>query len=892
MKPTLKKILTYAGIVLFFLVLAYGFVPQVLSGKVVNQTDIVGYSGMAHEMSTWNNAHPHDHTAWTDSMFGGMPTTIISAPREGDWTQHLYDLLLTGRRPATYLFLSLLGGFLLMLSLGINTILAVGGAVAVTFCSYNLQIIQVGHNTKMQAIAYLPWVLAACIYTYRSALGLLRGAVKGGTWRKWLPRTVLGAVLFAFALSFQIKANHQQITYYLAIAIFIFALSEFIWLLIDKSRRALLGRFFTASALLLVLGIAGIATNTTKLVPVYNYTGQSMRGGSELSSSENHSGSGPAGLSIDYATQWSYGWEELPNLMIPNFNGGSSSGAVNPSKSATIQLLRDYGQPNLREVSRNLPLYWGPQPFTAGPMYMGAITVFLFVLGLMLCDGRDKWWLAVCTLLAVLLGLGSHLMWFTELFFNNVPFYNKFRTVTMILSLLQVTLPVMGFLALDKTVRGGVSREVFVRKGLTAFALTGGLCLIFALMPGLAGSFTSASDRSYDDILAKALAVDRRSLLVSDAIRSFVLIAAAFCILLWSFMVPKGAEKSFAAGSELAASRRMTAAVLVCMLILVDLFATGKRYLNSNDFVTKQEFTSAFTKRPVDEYILSDPDLSYRVVDLSGEVFSDVRSPYWHKSVGGYSPAKLQRYDELIKYVLTPELETFLTATQKAATISELEDSIPQMPVLSALNARYFILGDDMSPVVNSSAYGNAWFVAKATKVDGPDSSLFGLASVDLREEALLEPADADAFAAAASAAGGVGVIAEGDSIVMTHYAPNELRYHYTASEPLLALFSEVYYPEGWHAWLADTPESNPSVDATASQKAHAAAAGVDVPVFRADWIFRAAVLPAGEHDLIMRYDPKSNKVSADISRASSAFIILVLLLAVAGVVVFERKEN
>lgn len=893
MKPTVKKILTYAGIALFFLGLAYGFVPEVLAGKIVNQSDIVGYSGVANEMNNWNAAHPHDHTAWTNSMFGGMPTTTITAPREGDWTQELYDLLLTGRRPATYLFLSLVGAFLLMLSLGVNILLAAGGAVAVTFCSYNIQIIQVGHNTKMQALAYLPWVLAACIFTYRSALGLLRSSVKGGTWRGWLPKTVLGAALFSFALSFQIKANHQQITYYLAFVLLIYALVTFIWMMMDGKRRSLLGRFFAASALLLVLGLAGVATNTTKLVPVYKYAGQSTRGGSELSSSDNHSSDGPAGLSLDYATEWSYGWEELPNLMIPNFNGGSSNGAVNPKKSATYQVLKEYGQQNLREVSKNLPLYWGSQPFTAGPMYMGAITVFLFILGLMLCEGRDKWWIVACTLLAVLLGLGRNLMWFTEIFFKYVPFYNKFRTVSMILTLLQFTLPALGFITLDRILRGAVPKEILVRKALVAFGITGGFCLIFALLPGLAGSFYSPGDGAYNEYLSTALAYDRRSLLISDALRSFVLIVSSFFLLFWACRVPKSAEESFSDESTgLAGARRRTAVGLICLLILVDLFATGKRFLNDDDFVTKRSFTTVFNKMPVDEYILKDPTLSYRVVDLTVDVFADSRPSYWHKAIGGYSPAKLQRYDELIDMVLTPELRAFADSSATVASVSELEAKLPEMSMLSALNTKYFIMGADINPVLNRNAYGNAWFVDKATAVACADSALSGLKSANLRHEALLEPVDADAFAAAASTAGGVGVSAEGDSIALTHYAPNELRYHYSASEPLLTLFSEVYYPEGWHAWLADTPESNPSVDASASEKADAARAGVDVPVFRADWILRAAVLPAGEHELIMRFDPMSNKVSADISRASSIFIILVLLLAVAGAVCLRRCDT
>ena len=335
-KKLTNRILSCIGIIVLFLALAYSFVPEVLSGKIVNQSDISGYIGMSHEMNTYNAAHPDDPTAWTNSMFSGMPTTSISAPHQGDWTQPIYDFLLTGKRPATYLFISLLGAFLLMLSLGVNSLVAIGGAIAITFCSYNIQIIQVGHNTKMQAIAFLPWVLAALVFTYRSALSALRD----DSWKKWLPKTFLGAALFALAMSFQVKANHQQITYYLAIMIFVYVIVLIVWLLSDKERRALLGRFVLASALLLVLGCAGIATNANKLIPLYDYTEHTMRGGSELTSTSEASKINSEGLSLDYATNWSYGWNELPNMLIPDFNGGSSAGAVNPSKSETYKLLK------------------------------------------------------------------------------------------------------------------------------------------------------------------------------------------------------------------------------------------------------------------------------------------------------------------------------------------------------------------------------------------------------------------------------------------------------------------------------------------------------------------------------------------------------------------------
>ena len=844
-KKLLKNIGIAIGAVLFFLVLSYAFVPQVLDGKIVNQSDISGYVGMSHEMSQWNAAHPDDPTYWTDSMFGGMPTTAISTQNGGDATQRIYDLLLTGKRPATYLFIALLGAFLLMLSLGISWPLAIGGAVAIAFCSYNFQIIQVGHNTKMQAIAFFPWVLAALVYTYRSTESKSR----------WLAKVLLGSVLFGLALSLQIKANHQQITYYLAILVLLFALVEFIDILVRKdkdslaaktTRKTRLTRFFIASALLLVVGSVGIATNVNKLLPLAKYTPHTMRGGTELTQDGAVKG---GGLDLDYATSWSYGWEELPNLMIPNFNGGSSSQAVDPEKSAVIQLLKSAGQTGTREIAKSLPLYWGPQPFTAGPMYMGAITVFLFILGLFLYKGKEKWWLIVGTVIAILMAVGNHFMAFTKFCFNVLPLYNKFRTVSMALVVLQVTLPALGFLTLDRIVKDGYDRKSFLKKSGIAFALTGGLCLLFFLIPTLAGDFTAASDAGQQDVLVEAFQADRIALLRQDALMSFFLIAVSWGFLLWAGLSEKKNP-----------IRKVIASLAICALVLVNLFATGKRYLNADHFTTPKDFSKPFAERPVDKQIKADPDPSYRVLDLSVNVFNSSIPSYHHKSVGGYSPAKLQRYQDLIEHYLTGEINKVYGVLQTAETIGDVENGMPDTPVLNALNTRYIILGGEYPPVVNAKAFGNAWFVDGVVPAATPDEEIAFLGGVDLRHQAVIGKDMPAVTAAPADST---------DSIVLTAYAPNELRYHYKAAADRLAVFSEIYYPNGWKA----------EVD------------GAPVDVLRADWTLRAASLPAGEHDLVMRFKPDSYRIGANISRASSITLILLLLLSIAGLFLPARKK-
>ncbi len=825
-KKLLKNIGIGLGAIVFFLVLSYGFMPQVLDGKIVNQSDISGFIGMSHEMSEWNAAHPDDPTYWTDSMFGGMPTTAISSQNGGDYTQSIYNLLLTGKRPATYLFITLLGAFLLMLALGISWPLALGGAVAVAFCSYNFQIIQVGHNTKMQAIAFFPWVLAALVYTYRSTKAKSR----------YLPKVLLGAVLFGLALSMQIKANHQQITYYLAILVLLYALVELIDVLTKSKDR--IGRFFIASALLLVVGGVGIATNVNKLLPLAKYTPNTMRGGSELTQDGDVKG---GGLDLDYATAWSYGWEELPNLMIPNFNGGASAQAVDPAKSETIQLLRRAGQSNTREIAKALPMYWGPQPFTAGPMYMGAITVFLFILGLFCYKGKEKWWLVAGTVLAVLMAVGNHFMAFTKLCFNILPLYNKFRTVSMALVVLQVTLPMLGFLALDRIVKDGVDPKDFLKKSGIAFALTGGLSLLFFLIPTLAGDFTSASDAGQQDVLVEAFQQDRIALLRQDALVSFLLIAVAWGLLLWAIL-PKDAPRY----------RKLIAGVAICALVAVNLFSTGKRYLNADHFTTPKDFNKPFAERPVDQMIKADPDPSYRVLDLSVNVFNSSVPSYHHKSVGGYSPAKLQRYQDLIEHYLTGEINAIYGSMQEAETIDDVEAGLPATPVLNALNTRYIVIGGDYAPAYNAGALGNAWFVDEVVPAASPDEEIAFLGSVDLRHQAVI---GRDMPAVKAAPADST------DSIVLTSYAPNELRYHYQAAGDRLAVFSEIYYPDGWKAQVDGAPAE----------------------VLRADWTLRAMALPAGGHDIVMRFEPDSYRVGAGISRASSITLILLLLLSLGG---------
>ena len=714
------------------------------------------------------------------------------------------------------------------------------------------------------------------VYTYRCAMAGLKGG-----WKSWLPKTVLASVLFALALSFQIKANHPQITYYLVIVIFVYALTLFIWACVKKEERGRrFRRFFAASALLLVVGCVGIATNANKLIPTYKYSKYTMRGGSELAADKaEHAGDAKAvkeakaaakGLDLEYATAWSYGINEMPNLLIPNFNGGASACDPHLKHGATEELLRSAGQPNVKQTVKQLPMYWGPQPFTAGPMYLGAVTIFLFVLGLFLFKGKDKWWIIVATLIAVFLAWGNHFMWFTKLWFNYAPMYSKFRTVSMALTVLQVTIPLLGFLTLDKIIKEEYNHKKIIRSVLWAAGITGGFCLLMALFPGIAGDFSAASDAGMQDVLVDALREDRRAMLRNDARGSFLIIAVAAAVLLWIY----GKKEHFAR-----AGRSYIAGGVIGLLVLFDLFSVGKRYLNNDHFISPKNWEAQFRERPVDKSILADKDLSYRVLDLSVNTFNDAHQSYRHKCIGGYSPVKLQRYQDLIERYISPEISKFSKTTGECSTVEELEDKLPYLRVTSMLNGKYIILGDDMAPVVNDFAYGNCWLVSDARIASSVNEEIDFLADTDLDNTVVLGPD----FKDIASRIEDVPENSE-DFIRMTSYEPNELHYECRLSSPRAVMFSEIYYPDGWKAWIGPVGE----VGETIGNRFMATSSAKETDIFRGDWMLRGMIVPAGEHEIVMRFEPQSYAVGAHISTASSALLIFLVLLSAAGAVFYS----
>lgn len=819
----LKKLYPYIGAFLLFVIIAYVYFPPLFEGKIVHQSDISSWRGAANEAIEFREKTGQE-PLWTNSMFGGMPTTMISTIYKGNYLQQLYNNLFWGPRPASYLILAFVSFYLLMLSLGVRSWVAIAGALAFGFCSYNFQIMQVGHNAKMVAIAFMPMVLASVIFAFSR--------------NRWL-----GAVFLGISLAFEIMANHPQITFYLAMVILFYGGAQLYLAIKNKT----LPSFIKTGVLLLVAAGLAAGANVNHLWPTWEYTKYTMRGGSELTLNQQNQTEN--GLDKEYATAWSYGIEETFNLLIPNFNGGASAGELGKN-SETYKFLKQAGAQQADQIIKQLPLYWGPQSFTAGPMYMGAVAIFLFVLGLVLIKGPMKWWIASLSLLVLLLGWGRHFMVLSNLFYDYVPLYNKFRVPSMILVVLQLTIPLLGFYTVWKIVKGDVEREIVLKGLKISLLIVGGICALFVLLPGLAGSFSATADSNYPDWLQQCLPQDRKALLRSDALRSLVFVVlTAGCI--WGIVRGK-----------LKMERLL---IVLCVLLALDMWTVDKRYLNNGHFVTQREFNNQFQARPVDKIILEDESLDYRVLDLSVNTFNDSHSSYFHKTIGGYSAAKLQRYQDLIDYFIAPKIDAVIQEAKQGATYSSLTQSLSTDPILNMLNTKYIIVDANSNPIENRSAYGNAWFVKDYELVNTADEEIIKLAQIEPSEMAVI----AKEFAPIVQDRG----INFDDSatIQLISYAPNKLEYRTRAKDEQLAVFSEIYYPKGWHVYVD----------------------GQEVEHFRTDYVLRAMFVPAGEHVITFEFRPDSYFVGSKISAASSGLLLFALFgFIMVYIIHYYRKDT
>jgi hypothetical protein len=768
-----------AAILIFIVVTFIFFGPMLTDDKVLSQGDINQFDGMSKELVDFRD-RTHTEALWTNSMFGGMPAFQISTLYPANVIQYVEKAVRLGLPEFSgFLFAAALGFYLLLLVLGTNPWLAIAGAVAYSLASFNLIILEAGHNTQMHTISLLPYVLV-------------------GFMLLWNRRYLLGFAVSALSFAMLIGANHVQIAYYLFLTLVIAGIVFLIYSIRDKDIK----HYILAFGLFAGAGVLGIASNLSLLWTTYEYGNATIRGKSNLTSNTQSKG----GLDRDYAFQWSYGKMELMNLMIPNFMGGSSN-QVMDEDSKTVQAI--HGQ------TRMLPMYWGDQPFTSGPSYLGALIVFLFVMGLMIVDGPFKWWLGIATFLAMILATGHNFPVFNNPWFDHFPGYNKFRTVTMSLIICQFTVPLLAILAFSRIINKEVAKERVLNAIYIAGGITGGLCLIFLLFGSSLMNFTGGSDKQLQAELIPLLKEDRISLLRMDAFRSLILILIGAGTV-WALIQDK-LTKNLAIG-------------IIILACLFDYIGVGKRFINSDSYTEQKEKQNRFAPSPADQAIMADKSLDYRVFNTTVNSFNDASTSYYHKSVGGYHAAKLRRYQELI----------------------DNQISKGNMSVLDMLNTKYIIQkGPNGMPAAdqNPGACGNAWFIDKVQMVKNSDDEMKALDKFDPLETAFVD----EKFAGDLS--GYTGGKDSSSKITMKSYEPNDLNYEYTAPKQQVAVFSEIYYQPGWVA----------TVD------------GKEAPIFRTDYLLRGMLLPAGAHKVEMKFEPKSYFAGEKVSLASSLLILLLL---------------
>jgi len=814
-KNNIKPVLPHLVAVIIFIVIAFAYFYPVLEGKVLKANDSTVSTINSKEITDYRNEF-NIEPLWTNSIFSGMPSYLISIRYPGNLMKYADTLLRIFKMPVSVLFLSMAGFYVMLLLFGVSPWLSIAGAVAYGLSSFLFQILAAGHNTQAIALAYMAPMIGGIFYAYR------HDAIKG-------------ALLTAFMLSLEIVGNHPQITYYAMICLLVFVIIEFVYSLKEKTFT----KFLKTSAILIVPFIIAIGINFGNLYTIREYSKYSIRGKSDLKAAHKNVSSG---LDRDYITFWSYGIDETMNLLIPNYKGGSSKPFNKDSE--TVKVLR---QNNAGEAANQVMKYWGTQPGTDGPHYMGAIVIFLFVLGLVVLKGREKWWLLIATLLSIMLSWGKNLMPFTNLFIDYFPGYNKFRAVTMTLVIAQFCIPLMGFLALRDYYNGTLSRKEMIKGIRIASGVTGGILLLVLIIPGIAGSFLSPYETEYPEWLTSALISDRKDLLRSDSFRSlaFILLCA-------------GALFAFVSGKL----KKEYSIVLIAFFVLIDLWSADKRYLNADRFERPSVIQKSFTPSVADAVILKDKSY-HRVLNLSVSTFNDNSPTSWfHKSIGGYHGAKLKRYQELIDSSINSELALFSAAADKATTVNDLLPVFNSASAINMLNTKYVIYNNEAPPMVNPYALGNAWFVEKPVLVDNSNMELAAVNTIDPSKEAAID------VRFKALIKGTIYPVTGNDKIELMSYQPNELEYKYSAEGEKLAVFSEIYYPAGWKCYI-DGKESN---------------------YFRTNYVLRGMILPGGNHHIKFTYKPSSYFIGNKVSLVSS--ILLFLLTAGYFVLAYIKKSK
>ncbi len=847
----IKKILPYLVAIAIFAIINIVQFSPIFSGKALEQGDIVRFRGMSQEVIDFRNTE-HQEALWTNSMFGGMPAYQVSTVYPGNWLGNIdkaFHAFLP--HPNGYVFLYFLGFFILLLCLEINPWLAIIGALAYGFSSYFFIIIEAGHNSKANAIGYLAPLLGGIIL-------LLRG-------KHWL-----GFAVSTLFLALELNAGHPQISYY---GFMLFGL-VFIGYFVVAFKQKAIKPFFISTAIFVAACIVGFLPNTGSLYATYEYGNYTTRGKTELTMNANlksNEGNITSGLDKDYATQWSYGVGETFTFLIPNFKGGASAAIGGVDKDALKSV-----DPQMREQVAQSSAYFGEQPFTSGPVYIGAIVILLCVLGLFIIDHPLKWPLIIGTIMSVMLAWGKNFMGLTSFFMDYFPGYNKFRAVSMILIVAELTIPLLAVLALDKFIKSAAKNETFtlpflktqidLKKVLIiSVVLVGGFCLISAFMPTVTNSFIPAGEETQivnqfrqsgapdaqiaqfmPDFLSN-IEKARESIFKSDARRSLTFVGLA-AIFLFLYLTKKLKLELFF--------------LSLGVFILADLWPVASRYLNDKNFVPKAQYDAPPTKSAADEQILQDKSLDYRVLNLSTSTFNDAATSYYHKSIGGYHGAKLKKYQEIIDFHLDKEINAFYDGLNTAVQNDSLmQIHTAKLGVLNMLNTKYVIVPakDQTFAIPNPQANGNAWFVKNIKTVANADSEIVALYGLNTKSDAVIQQKNKEITPVASS-------YNTDGKITLQSYKPNYLVYETDSKDKGFAVFSEIYYPKGWDAYID----------------------GKLTPHTCVNYVLRGMEIPAGKHKVEFKFEPKSYRTGNTIAMIGS----ILVLIAVGGGLFFATKKK
>ena len=830
---TYKKFLPDVVVVLVFAIISFAyFLVPVTQGKILFQHDASAGVGSAQELTEYQN-RTGETTRWTNSIFGGMPTYQMSPSYQSTdgllQVMNAYHLWLPDN--VWFLFAYLLGFYILLRAFDFRQTLAALGSIMWAFSSYFLIIIAAGHLWKVMALAYLPPMIAGIVLAYRG-------------------RYLSGFIVTALFTAFEIKANHVQMTYYYLFIILFMVIAY----LVKAVREKQLAGFMKSTGVVAAAAVIGIAINLSSLYHTWQYQKESMRGKSELVK-KDAANQTSSGLDRDYITQWSYGIDETLTLLVPDAKGGAT---VPLSKNATAMAKADPQiQSMIPQLYDAIPQYFGTQPGTSGPVYVGAFVLFLFILGLFIVRGSMKWALLAATVLSVLLAWGHNFMGFTNFFLDYIPMYAKFRTVASILVIAEFTIPLLAALALKKMVDEPEVLTKQMKFVYISLALTAGVALLIALFPGMMEPFISDQERQMitsiqgmdgntANTILSNIATMREAMVSADACRSVIIILIGFALLFLYKMKKLRADY-----------------MVICMavLCLVDMWQVDKRYLNDEMFVPKSERDMPHQATSTDLAIMKDKSLDYRVLNLASNTFNENETSFFHKSIGGYHPAKLRRYQEMIDAYIAPEMQAAMQAiAAKNGNMQEV-DGAKVFPVLNMLNTKYFILplqGGATMPLQNIYAQGNGWFVDKINYVADANAEYAGVGKIDVRHEAVADKKFESVLGKAQS----------NDStakVKLVKYEPNNLQYTIDSKNGGVVVFAEIYYP-GWTATIDGQPAE----------------------LGRVNYILRALNVKAGKHTVVLDFHPTSISTTETIAYIA----IVILLLAIAGAGYMEWKKK